>query len=109
MEAWPFDDPENVATISTRQAMQGGQPILWVSHDADDGSWQFHTGGPVEMADALVVSLRSVFQLDASIGDWPTCPWAGRRGGRRPRSRGSASRPSDVAEAEPGAADRGRI
>ena len=67
MDDWPFDDPENVATMTVRQITHGGQPILLVSHDADDGMWQFLTGGPVEMADAMVVSLREVYRIDPSI------------------------------------------
>jgi len=69
MEAWPFDDPENVATLTVRQITHGGQPILLVSRDADDGMWQFLTGAQVEMADALLVSLRAVYRLDPSIGE----------------------------------------
>jgi hypothetical protein len=40
MDEWPFDDPENVATLTVRQVTHGGQPILLVAHDADDGMWQ---------------------------------------------------------------------
>lgn len=74
MEAWPFDDPENVAVFTTRQVMRDGRPILWVSHDAEDGAWQFHSGEAVEVADAMLVSLRSVFRLDPSIGELADLP-----------------------------------
>jgi hypothetical protein len=48
---WAFGEPKNVAVITTRQVMQGGSPILIVSRDAEDGSWQFLTGGIFSIAD----------------------------------------------------------
>lgn len=81
MDDWPFDDPENVATMTVRQVTYGGQPILLVARDADDGMWQFLTGGPVEMADAMIVSLREVYRIDPSIGDLADLPlgWTAER------------------------------
>lgn len=52
----PFDDPHNVAVI-TVQAVIDGAPILLVTHDADDGGWQFHTAGDAKEEDGHVVSL----------------------------------------------------
>lgn len=43
MKKWLFEDPPNVAVITSNQVLQGN-PILYVSHDEDDGCWQFHTG-----------------------------------------------------------------
>jgi hypothetical protein len=74
MEDWPFDDPENVVTMTVRQITHSGQPILLVSHDADDGMWQFLTGGPFEMADAMLVSLREVYRIDPSIVELADLP-----------------------------------
>ena len=81
MEAWPFDESENVATLTVRQVMRGGQPILWVSHEADDGMWQFFTGEPVEMANVMVVGLREVYRIDPSIGELADLPlgWTAER------------------------------
>ena len=74
MQTWPFGEPENVATITVRQITHGGQPILLVCHDADDGMWQFLTGASVEMADAMLVSLREVYRVDPSIGELADLP-----------------------------------
>lgn len=74
MGKWPFHDPEDVATLTVWQVTHSGQPILWVTHDADDGMWQFHTGGEVKTTDAMVVSLRDVFRLDPSIGELADLP-----------------------------------
>src|SRR6516225_4354407 len=40
-ESWPFSDAENTATITLKRIIDGTAPILWVSHDLDDGIWQF--------------------------------------------------------------------
>ena len=74
MADWPFDELENVATMTVRQVIHGGQPILLVAHDADDGMWQFLTGGPVEMADAMIVSLRQMYLVDPSVGELADLP-----------------------------------
>lgn len=44
VDFWPFDDPPDVAVISTRYVMQDRLPILLVSHDDDEegaGEWSF--------------------------------------------------------------------
>ena len=48
--------------------MNGEEPILFVSHDEDDGMWQFLCGKTHETDDAKLVSLEFVFKLDNSIG-----------------------------------------
>ena len=34
-DEWPFADSSNTATITTRQVLHEGQPVLFVSHDSD--------------------------------------------------------------------------
>lgn len=81
MNDWPFDEPPNVATMTVRQVMQDGQPILYVSHDADDGMWQFLAGESVVMSDGMIVSLGAVFRIDPSIGELADLPlgWTAER------------------------------
>jgi hypothetical protein len=69
MSKWPFDDPPNVATITLRQIIKDGEPILLVAHDAEDGGWQFLTGGAFDVADGMVVSLKSIFERDPTIAE----------------------------------------
>ena len=38
---WPFDDPKNVATFTVHQIARDRNPILRVTHDSEDGAWQF--------------------------------------------------------------------
>jgi hypothetical protein len=92
---WPFDDPPNVAVITTRSVIKDNAPILLVAHDEEDGAWQFLPGGPVREEDARVVALRRILDLDPGVAELadlpsgceasritPADPWQ-----RRPRSR----------------------
>src|SRR5687767_13164836 len=78
---WLFDEAKNAAVITTRQIVNGGQPILFVSHDVDDGSWQFLAGGTPSAADAMLVALHEIVELDPSVrelADLP-CGWIAER------------------------------
>ncbi len=65
---FPFYDAPNTAAIICRHIVDGERPILYVSHDEDDGMWQFLCGGDHETDEALLVSLKYVFELDRSVG-----------------------------------------
>jgi hypothetical protein len=81
MSEWLLDDQENIAAMTVRQIIQGSQPILLVSHDADDGTWQFLPGGPVRMADGVLVRLQTLLRLDPSISELADLPlgWTAER------------------------------
>ncbi len=66
---WLFDAPPNVACLTVRSILDGHKPILAVVRDFEDGAWSFLTGEDIEMADALLVSLKSIVELDPSIID----------------------------------------
>ena len=65
---FPFYDAPNTATIICCHIIENGEPILYVSHDEDDGMWQFLCGKTHETDEAKLVSLKSVFDLDNSVG-----------------------------------------
>jgi hypothetical protein len=69
VDPWPFDDPRNVAVFTVRAVMTGRLPVLVVCHDEDDGRWQFLTGKPLDMKEALLVTLESVVRLDPTLAD----------------------------------------
>jgi len=77
-DKWPFTEPENVAVFTTTQVLRLGQPVLHVSHDAEDGAWQFHTGAKqVSKKDVMLIALSEMVELDPSIcelADLP-CGW----------------------------------
>ena len=76
MNPWPFADPENVVALTMRDVMEGKTRIVLVTHDEDDGMWQFLDGrdNPAP-ADAVLVCLRHVFQLDPSVGELADLPY----------------------------------
>jgi hypothetical protein len=73
-DAWPFEDPPNVAAITVRQIVHGARPILLVAHDDDDGSWQFLTGEDLDVADGMLVSLKSMIDRDPSLAELADLP-----------------------------------
>ena len=88
LSPWPFDQPRNCATFTVRQVMQKEEPILVVSHAAEDHSWSFVGPTGFSMKDAMLVCLEEVVKLDIStlaVADlppgWqatresPTHPW----------------------------------
>ena len=81
MSDWPFKDPPNVAVFTTVSVVKGGRSILRVSHDEDDGAWQFHTGQDINAGEAMIVALREIVKLDPSVvllADLP-CGWIATR------------------------------
>ncbi len=73
-EEWPFDEEYNLAVITTRQITQERQPILYVTHDEDDGGWQFHDGGTPGMEDAQIVSLHFITKIDPAVKELADLP-----------------------------------
>jgi hypothetical protein len=71
---WPFPAPPNQATFTSRQVVRDGRPIRLVTHDADDGSWQFLSGDPVTTADGMVVSLQAVLDRDPTVAELGNLP-----------------------------------
>src|SRR5262249_42258665 len=66
-DTWPFDQPRNCATFTMRQVLDGSEPILLVSHDADDHGWQFIGTSDVSMPDAKLVCLEEIVRLDPTV------------------------------------------
>jgi hypothetical protein len=67
-DPWPFKDPPSLAVITLKRILQTEQPIRYVSHDRDDGGWQFLDGGDVYDEDAIVVGLGTMLRLDSTVG-----------------------------------------
>jgi hypothetical protein len=93
MDDWPFDDAKNLAVITLRQIMKDGQPILHVTHDSDDGGWQFLGWDTPRVEDAMVVAFSEVIRRDSSLKELADLPlgWhAWRRGPNDPWERAEA-------------------
>jgi hypothetical protein len=95
MENWQFDEPENVAVITLRQIVDGGEPILHVTHDSDDGGWQFLGWENAREEDVKIVALRTIVRLDSTVQELADLPlgWhAWRRTAEQPWQRGKNDR-----------------
>lgn len=72
---FPFNDAPNTAAITCSHVAEGHKTILYVSHDEEDGMWQFLCGKQHEESEARIVSLYSVFMLDHSIAELAGMPY----------------------------------
>lgn len=70
---FPFCDAPNAASIICCHIIESDHPILYVSHDEDDGMWQFLCGAAHETEEARVVSLKEVYDLDNTVGFLKIC------------------------------------
>ncbi|MEM9542439.1 MAG: hypothetical protein AAGA60_23470 [Cyanobacteria bacterium P01_E01_bin.42] len=64
---WLFREPPNTAVLSSIHIIREKRDILYVSHDMDDGAWQFHHGNNVALENAIIVSLATIVRFDSSI------------------------------------------
>jgi hypothetical protein len=71
---WPFKDKQNVMVITTKSIVINGNPILYISHDEEDGMWQFHDGTEANEEDGTVISLKEMLELDTSISEIADLP-----------------------------------
>lgn len=66
-EKFPFYDNPNTAVITCSHIINKENPILYVSHDSDDGMWQFLCGQEHEIEDSKIISLKEMYEIDNSI------------------------------------------
>jgi len=66
-----FNAPPNTAVFTTKYIIENNKTITYVSHEEDDGAWQFFGDKEVEniMEDSRVVSLGDIVMLDPTILD----------------------------------------
>ena len=73
-DAWPFDQPKNCAVFTLKSIVREGKPILRVVHSEDDHGWGFYDGENFEEENAMLVSLLSMVNRDASLRDVADLP-----------------------------------
>jgi len=75
MIRWPFKDSQDTVAFTSKRILDGADWVYYVTHDVDDGVWQFHPySGPTPEQDAAIVSLKTMLTMDPSIsvlGDLP--------------------------------------
>ncbi|HEX3626493.1 MAG TPA: hypothetical protein VH280_13845 [Verrucomicrobiae bacterium] len=64
---WPFQDPQNVAVFTSKEIVSESTWIQYVTHDEDDGAWQFHPIDGTLEEDARIVSLEKIVEIDSSV------------------------------------------
>ena len=62
-----FNEPPNVAVLTTKNILNKKADMLLVFHDEDDGMWQFLEDGDIDESDALIVGLNEMIENDPSI------------------------------------------
>jgi hypothetical protein len=71
---WPFQAGKNRAVFTTNRVLERTHPILLVSHDDDEGDWQFLCGTTNRPAHGRIVCLGSIVELDPSISELADLP-----------------------------------
>lgn len=75
-----------MTSYTTVNVLEHGDPILLVTHDADDGAWQFLCGKTNDPADGRVIGLDCALGLDPTLAEVANLPagwraWRDVRGG----------------------------
>ena len=67
-QPYHFKDPENTACLTCRHVLERTGSILHVTHDEDDGMWQFLCGADSHTEeDAKILSMREIVEIDPSV------------------------------------------
>jgi predicted adenylyl cyclase CyaB len=93
---WPFGEPEETEVITLERILRGESSVLLVTHDEEDGAWQFLDGEHVFEDDGAVVRLGEMVQFDPSLGplgDLPAGWYAWRPSPGRPWQRAAGEPP----------------
>lgn len=62
-----FNEKTNTMVITTKGILEKRKNILFISHDEDDGIWEFLDGVDVKEEDAAIVSIFEIVEIDPSI------------------------------------------
>jgi predicted adenylyl cyclase CyaB len=77
---WRFADSQDTVVVTLERILRGDSSLLLVTHDAEDGGWQFLDGEHVFEEDGVIVMLGEMVQFDPSLlelADLPAgwCAW----------------------------------
>lgn len=65
----PFDQVENCVTYTDSFVVEDNYPVLLVTHDDDDHTWQFLSWQSGALEDCMMVSLKSAVERDKTLYD----------------------------------------
>lgn len=64
-----FDTPNDIAVFTTKFVLDDKKTITYVTHDIEDGAWQFFSDDSFENFEevAKIVGLQEIFGMDNSL------------------------------------------
>lgn len=63
-----FNDFPDTMVITLKEIVDGKKPVLYVSHDEEDGMWQFLDGSDeLDIDNARIVTLEEILGVDSSL------------------------------------------
>ena len=68
MMKFSFKEEPNVQVMTCVHVLDHDAPILYVTHDEEDGMWQFLCGTTHKTEEGRIVSLKNMFDKDQSVG-----------------------------------------
>ena len=77
MVKYNFLEEKKTMVITTKNIINQIKDITFVSHDDEDGMWEFLDGDEVDETNAAIVSLFEIVQLDNSINELYELPLGG--------------------------------
>lgn len=64
---WKFLDSKDTMVITTKQILKNNAKITLVSHDKEDGMWQFLDSNDLNVNNAQIVSIEEIVNIDKSL------------------------------------------
>ena len=71
---YEFIDEKNTMVITTKNIVSKEKSIMLVSHDEDDGMWEFLEGEEVKEEDAMIISLYEMVNIDPTVNQVADLP-----------------------------------
>jgi hypothetical protein len=64
-----FQEADNTAVFTTKYVIKDKKPITYVTHEEEDGAWQFFSSDEFENFEdvAMIVGLGEIIALDPSV------------------------------------------
>lgn len=66
---YKFNEDKSTMIITTKSIIQKTKDILIVSHDEDDGMWEFLDGMDVKEENGAIVSIWEIVGIDNSVNE----------------------------------------
>lgn len=72
-----FDDPLNTAVFTTKFVIKDKKEITYVTHDEDDGAWQFFSNDKWEKFEdvVMIVGLGTIISFDSTLLEIADLPY----------------------------------